>query len=88
MCLFLGDQKLEVSLTSTIIITNYIEPQIDFLLYETHYCLVTKFLCSVNKDSHMRYMCNRFLICFALGNVFHQYTIPWGHQQPTSIAFP
>ena len=33
--------------------TNYDQPQIDLLLYQNHYCLITKLHCLINKDSHM-----------------------------------
>ena len=34
--------------------TNYDQLQIDLMLYETHYCLITKLHCLINKDSHMK----------------------------------
>ena len=35
---------------------NYLQPQIDLLLYENHYCLITRLHCLINKDSHMRWV--------------------------------
>ena len=39
-------------LTPIHINTNYDQPQIDLLLYQNHYCLITKLHCLINKDSH------------------------------------
>ena len=36
---------------------NYFQPQIDLLLYQNHYCLITKLHCLINKDSHMKHVC-------------------------------
>ena len=33
---------------------NYLQPQIDLLLFENHYCLITKLHCLINKSSHMK----------------------------------
>ena len=33
---------------------NYLQSQIDLLLFENHYCLITKLHCLLNKDSHMK----------------------------------
>ena len=33
---------------------NYLQSQIGLLLFENHYCLITKLHCLLNKDSHMK----------------------------------
>ena len=33
---------------------NYLQSQIDWLLFENHYCLITKLHCLINKNSHMK----------------------------------
>ena len=33
---------------------NYLQPQIDLLLFENHYCLIKKLHCLISKDSHMK----------------------------------
>ena len=38
---------------------NYFQPQIDLLLYENHFCLITKLHMQINKDSHMKHICRR-----------------------------
>ena len=45
--------------------TNYDQPQIDLLLFENHYCLITKLHCLIKKDSHMKGMCRRCLTAFS-----------------------
>ena len=40
-------------LTPLHINTNYDQPQIDLILYENHYCLITRLHCLINKSSHM-----------------------------------
>ena len=44
---------------------NYLQPQIDLLLYENQYCLITRLHCLINKDSHMRWVCRRCLTAFS-----------------------
>ena len=44
---------------------NYLQPQIDLLLYQNHYCLITKLHCLINKDSHMKHVCRRCLTAFS-----------------------
>ena len=46
-------------LTPIHINTNYDQPQIDLLLYQNHYCLITKLHCLINKDSHLKHVCRR-----------------------------
>ena len=52
-------------LTPIYINENYKQPQIDLLLYENHYCLITRLHCLINKDSHMRWVCRRCLTAFS-----------------------
>ena len=56
-------------LTGTVLTTihinkNYLQPQIDLLLYENHYCLITKFHCLISKRSHMKHVGRRCLTAF------------------------
>ena len=46
-------------LTPIHINTNYDQPQIDLLLYENHYCLITKLHCLIKKSSQMKQVCRR-----------------------------
>ena len=39
-------------LTPIYINMKYDQPQIDLLLFENHYCLITKLHCLINKNSH------------------------------------
>ena len=48
------------ALTPILINENYLQPQIDLLLFENHYCLITKLHCLINKDSDMKWVCRRF----------------------------
>ena len=54
--------------------TNYDQPQIDLLLYENQYCLITKLHCLIVKDSHMKYVCRRCLTAFSSEEVLNQST--------------
>ena len=53
-------------LTSIHINTNYDQPQIDLLLFENHYCLISKLHCLIKKDSLMKWVCRRCLTTFSL----------------------
>ena len=46
-------------LTPIHVTKKYLQPQIDLLLYENHYCLITRLHCLINKDSHKRWVCRR-----------------------------
>ena len=52
-------------LTPIHILKNYLQSQIDLLLYGNHYCLITKLQCLINKDSHMKLVCRRCLTAFS-----------------------
>ena len=43
---------------------NYLQPHIDLMLYENHYCLFTKIHCLIDKSSHMKHKCRRCLTAF------------------------
>ena len=43
----------------------YLQPQIDFLLNQNPYCLITKLHCLINKDSHIKYVCRRCPTAFS-----------------------
>ena len=66
---------------------NYLQPQIDLLLYENHYCLITKLHCLINKDSHMRWVCRRCLTAFSSQPVQIDHMERCIKQQPTKITF-
>lgn len=58
-------------LSPTYININYLEPQIDLLLYENHYCLITKLhtLLSNSKNGNMKHCCRRCLTVFSNKNI-------------------
>ena len=66
----LNDLNLNVfELTGTVLTPihinkNYLQPQIDLLLYRNHYCLITKLHCLIKKVSHMKHVCRRCLTTF------------------------
>ena len=66
---------------------NYLQPQIDLLLYENHYCLITRLHCLINKDSHMRWVCRRCLTAFSSQPVLIDQMERCIKQQPTKISF-
>ena len=67
--------------------TNYDQPQIDLLLYQNHYCLITKLHCLINKDSHMKWVCRRCLTAFSSEDILSQHIDRCQKQQPTNITF-
>ena len=66
---------------------NYLQPQIDLLLYQNHYCLITKLHCLINKDSHMKHVCRRCLTAFSSQPVLIDHIDRCQKQQPTEITF-
>ena len=52
---------------------NYLQPQIDLMLYENHYCLITKLQCLVNNNSHMEELCRRYLTAFSSKNTLNKH---------------
>ena len=66
---------------------NYLEPQIDLLLFENHYCLITKLQCLMNKSSHMKWVCRRCLIAFSSEDILNQHIDRCQKQQPINITF-
>ena len=67
--------------------TNYDQPQIDLLLYQNHYCLITQLHCLINKDSHMKWVCRRCLTAFSSEDILSQHIDRCQKQQPTNITF-
>ena len=65
---------------------NYLQSQIDLLLFESHYCLITKLHCLLNKDSHMKWMCRRCLTAFSSEDILSQHIDRCQKQQPTNIT--
>ena len=74
-------------LTSIHINKNYFQPQIDLLLYENHYCLITKLHCLINKDSHMKHVCRRCFTAFYSNDVLNNHIERCINQHPTNITF-
>ena len=74
-------------LTPIHINTNYDQPQIDLILYQNHYCLITKLHCLLNKDSHMKWVCRRCLTAFSSQPVLLDHIDRCQKQQPTNITF-
>ena len=66
---------------------NYLQPQIELLFYQNHYCLITKLHCLINKDSHMRWVCRRCLTAFSSQPVLIDHMERCINQQPTKITF-
>ena len=76
---------------------NYLQSQIDLLLYEIHHCLITKFLlssfwfsmfyCLISKRSHMKHVCRRCLTAFNSQPVLLDHMERCIKQQPTNITF-
>ena len=66
---------------------NYLQSQIDLLLFENHYCLITKLHCLLNKDSHMKWVCRRCLTAFSSEDILSQHIDRCQKQQPTKISF-
>ena len=73
-------------LTPIYINENYKQPQIDLLLYENHYCLITKLHCLINKDSHMKHICRRCFTAFHSTDVLNNHIERCINQQPTNIT--
>ena len=65
---------------------KYLQPQIDLLLYQNHYCLITRLHCLINKDSHMKHVC-RCLTAFSSQPVLIDHIDRCQKQQPTKITF-
>ena len=66
--------------------TTYDQPQIDLLLYEHHYCPITKLHCLINSNSHMKRVC-RCLTAFSSIDSHYQHIERCINQQPTKISF-
>ena len=66
---------------------NYLEPQIDLLLFENHYCLITKLHCLMKKSTHMKWVCRRCLTAFSSEDILNQHIDSCQKQQPTNITF-
>ena len=66
---------------------NNLQPQIDLLLYENRYCLITKLRCRINKCSHMKHVCRRCKTTFSSEPVLLDHMERCINQQPTNIAF-
>ena len=66
---------------------NYLQPQIDLLFHENHYCLITKLHCLINKNSHMKHVCRRCLTAFSFESVPIDHIDRCQKQKPTNITF-
>ena len=73
-------------LTPIYINKNYLQPQIDLMLYENH-CLITKLHCLINKSSHMEDICRRCLTAFSSQPVLNDHIEHCQKQQPSNISF-
>ena len=67
--------------------TNYDQLQIDLLLFENHYCLITKLHCLINQNSHMKWVCRRCPTAFSCEDILNQHIDRSQKQQPTNITF-
>ena len=75
------------ALTPILINKNYLQSQIDLLLFEIHYCLITKLHRLINKDSHMKWVCKTGLTAFSPKQILFDHTSRCINQQPTNITF-
>ena len=66
---------------------NCLQPQIDLLLFENHYCLITKLHCLINKNSHMKWVCRRCLTAFSSEDILNQHIDRCQKQKPTNMTF-
>ena len=66
---------------------NYDQPHIDLLLFENHFCLISKLHCLINKDSHMKWVCRRCLTAFSSEDILNQHIDRCQKQQPNNITF-
>ena len=74
-------------LTPIHITKNYLQPQIDLLLFENHFCLITKRHRLINKSSHMKWVCRRCLTEFSSEDILNQHIDRCQKRQPTNISF-
>ena len=74
-------------LTPRFINKNYLQPQINLLLSENHFCLLTKLYCLIKKSSHMKHVCRRCLTAFSSQPVLSDHIERCIKQQPTNISF-
>ena len=77
----------ETVLTPIHINMNYDQPQVDLLLFEIHYCLITKLQYQINKNSVMKWVCRRCLTAFSSEDILNQHIDRCQKQQPTNITF-
>ena len=75
------------ALTASLINKNYLQPQIDLLLFENHFCLIPKVHCLIDRSSHMKWVCRRCLTEFSSEQVLFDHTSRCINQQPTNITF-
>ena len=66
---------------------NYLQSQIDLLLFENHYCSITKLHCLLKKDSHMKWVSRRCPTAFSSEDILSQHIDRCQKQQPTNITF-
>ena len=69
------------ALTPILINKNYLQSQIDLLLFENHYCLIIKMHCLINKNSHMKWVCRRCLTAFSSEQILFDHTSRCINQQ-------
>ena len=65
---------------------NYLQPQIDLLFYENHYCLI-KLHCLTNKSSQKKHVCRRCLTAFSSEPVLFDHMERCINKQPINITF-
>ena len=80
-------ERINGKLTPILINKNYLQPQIDLLLFENHYCLITKLHCLINKSSHMKHVCRRCLTAFSSEPVVIDHIDRCQKQKLTNITF-
>ena len=61
------------SLRPVYINENYSGNQIDLMLYNEHYCLITKLHTLISDNSHLKWMCRRCLNSFGSEKVLYDH---------------
>ena len=74
-------------LTPIHINTDFDQPQIDLMLFENYCCIIANLPCLINKNSHMKHVCTRWLFAFSSQLVLIDLKDRCQKQKPTSIAF-
>ena len=67
---------------------NYKSQQIDLLLYQNHYCLITKLHTLISDNHHLKCICRRCLNTFGSEKVLNDHIEMCQNLEPCKIEFP